>query len=149
IKASYWGHSRLDFEEDKGYTSFMGTDMLSVRESSACGVNFHVYSIEVEILKDGQWVPFDADDLQLEFVLVDPFVRTKLVEKGEYTSSFRNRPREKKLLVEASFVYPLQQTQYERFIPSAYLYCLSAFSMMFGVFLLSCIFLHHKDAPKT
>ncbi|CAN7951530.1 unnamed protein product, partial [Ixodes pacificus] len=111
--------------------------------------NFQVYSIEVEILKDGHWVPFHADDLQLEFVLIDPFVHTKLVQKGEYTLSFRSRPREKKLLVEASFVCPLQHTQYERFIPSAYPYCLSAFSMTFGVFLLSCVFLHHKDAPKT
>ncbi|CAN8001902.1 unnamed protein product, partial [Ixodes pacificus] len=44
-----------------------------------------VCSIEVEILKDGQWVPFDADDLQLEFLLIDPFVRTKVVKKGECT----------------------------------------------------------------
>ncbi|EEC00331.1 dolichyl-diphosphooligosaccharide protein glycosyltransferase, putative, partial [Ixodes scapularis] len=40
-----------------------------------------VYSIKVEILKDGQWVPFDADDLQLEFVPIEPFVCTKLVKK--------------------------------------------------------------------
>ncbi|CAN8023950.1 unnamed protein product [Ixodes persulcatus] len=103
----------------------------------------------MEILKDGQWVPFDADDLQLEFVPVVPFVRTKLVKKGECTLSFRCRPREKKLIVEASFVCPLQHMQYKRFIPSAYPYYLSAFSVMFGVFLLGCMFLHHKDAPKT
>ncbi|KAL3185969.1 hypothetical protein MRX96_028834 [Rhipicephalus microplus] len=46
-------------------------------------------------------------------------------------------------------VRPLQHTQYERFIPSAYPYYLSAFSMMVGVFLLSCVFLHHKDTPKS
>ncbi|KAM7311350.1 dolichyl-diphosphooligosaccharide--protein glycosyltransferase 48 kDa subunit [Ixodes scapularis] len=124
-----------------------------------------VYSIEVEILKDGQWVPFDADDLQLEFVRIDPFVRTKLVKKGQkYESQFKvpdvygvyqfkvdyNRVGYTHLYTTTQVsVRPLQHTQYERFIPSAYPYYLSAFSMMFGVFLLSCVFLHHKDAPKT
>lgn len=41
-----------------------------------------VYSIEVEILKDGTWIPFDTTDLQLEFVRIDPFVRTTLKKKG-------------------------------------------------------------------
>ncbi|KAM7282947.1 hypothetical protein ISCGN_000144 [Ixodes scapularis] len=88
-----------------------------------------VCSIEVEILKDGQWVPFDADDLQLEFVLIDPFVRTKLVKKGVCAAAAAHAVRA---------LHPIG-------VP----YCLSAFSILFGVFLLSCIFLHHKDAPKT
>ncbi|XP_042143202.1 dolichyl-diphosphooligosaccharide--protein glycosyltransferase 48 kDa subunit-like [Ixodes scapularis] len=110
--------------------------------------------------RDSHWVPFDADDLQMEFVLIDSFVRTKLVEKGQKCESqfkvldvygvyqFKvgyNRVGCTHLdtipLGQVS-VQPLQHTQYERFIPSAYPYCPSAFSMMFGVFLLSCIFLH-------
>lgn len=124
-----------------------------------------VYSIQVEILKDGQWVPFDATDLQLEFVRIDPFVRTKLVKKGQkYEAEFKvpdvygvyqfkvdyNRIGYTHLYTSTQVsVRPLQHTQYERFIPSAYPYYLSAFSMMLGVFLLSCVFLHHKDAPKS
>lgn len=47
-------------------------------------------------------------------------------------------------------VRPLQHTQYERFIPSAYPYYVSAFSMMVGVFLFSFVFLYYKeDSPKT
>lgn len=47
-------------------------------------------------------------------------------------------------------VRPLQHTQYERFIPSAYPYYVSAFSMMIGVFLFSFVFLYYKeDSPKT
>lgn len=47
-------------------------------------------------------------------------------------------------------VRPLQHTQYERFIPSAYPYYVSAFSMMIGVFLFSFVFLYYKeDTPKT
>jgi oligosaccharyltransferase complex subunit beta len=45
-------------------------------------------------------------------------------------------------------VWPLQHTQYERFIPSAYPYYASAFSMMFGVVLFSFVFLHYRDEPK-
>ncbi|PRD21309.1 UNVERIFIED_CONTAM: ddost [Trichonephila clavipes] len=47
-----------------------------------------VYSIEVEILKDGKWIPFETYDLQLEFVRIDPFVRTTLKKKGIYLILF-------------------------------------------------------------
>ncbi len=30
----------------------------------------------------GQWVPFNGTDVQLEFVRIDPFVRTKLNNNG-------------------------------------------------------------------
>lgn len=33
-------------------------------------------------MKDGIWIPFDTTDLQLEFVRIDPFVRTTLKKKG-------------------------------------------------------------------
>lgn len=41
------------------------------------------YSIVIEQLSDGRWVPFDGDDIQLEFVRIDPFVRTFLKKKGK------------------------------------------------------------------
>lgn len=37
----------------------------------------------IEKLSDGKWVPFDGDDIQLEFVRIDPFVRTFLKRNGE------------------------------------------------------------------
>lgn len=40
------------------------------------------YSIVIEQLSNGKWVPFDGDDIQLEFVRIDPFVRTFLKRKG-------------------------------------------------------------------
>ena len=43
---------------------------------------FQEYSVEIEKLDDGKWVPFEADDVQLEFVRIDPFVRTTLKGKG-------------------------------------------------------------------
>ena len=46
-------------------------------------------------------------------------------------------------------VRPLQHTQYERFIPSAYPYYASAFSMMLGLFIFSVVFLHMKEKEKS
>jgi len=40
-----------------------------------------VYAIEIEKLEKGKWGPFDAKDIQLEFVRIDPFVRT-LLKRG-------------------------------------------------------------------
>lgn len=123
-----------------------------------------VYSIEVEILKDGVWVPFETSDLQLEFVRIDPFVRTSLKRIGKkYVAEFKlpdvygvykfkvdyNRMGYTHLFETTQVsVRPLQHTQYERFIPSAYPYYISSFSMMFGVFIFSFVFLYHKDQIK-
>lgn len=49
--------------------------------------------------------------------------------------------------MEWSFNYRFQHTQYERFIPSAYPYYVSAFSMMVGLWIFSIVFLHYKDEP--
>jgi len=45
-------------------------------------------------------------------------------------------------------VRPLEHTQYERFIPTAYPYYVSAFSMMVGVCIFSLVFLHFKEEVK-
>lgn len=42
------------------------------------------YSIEIEELKDGKWKPFSGQDVQLEFVRIDPFVRTTLKNSSKY-----------------------------------------------------------------
>lgn len=204
----------------------------------------------IEKLADGKWVPFDGDDIQLEFVRIDPFVRTFLKRNGgslaggaggsplgeqwvppqeelgiaiaalaphwgcfhlpqllvspqchpclpsggKYSVQFKlpdvygvfqfkvdyNRlgythlysstqvsvgewispsPRMRgcpRLLDCKSCsvpcqvsVRPLQHTQYERFIPSAYPYYAGAFSMMVGLFMFSIVFLHMKEKEKS
>ncbi|KAK0065140.1 dolichyl-diphosphooligosaccharide--protein glycosyltransferase 48 kDa subunit [Biomphalaria pfeifferi] len=122
------------------------------------------YSIVIEELVQGQWTPFKADDVQLEFVRIDPFVRTTLTPKaGVFSTSFKlpdvygvyqfkvdyNRIGYTRLYSATQVsVRPLEHTQYERFILSAYPYYASAFSMMVGVFLLSLVFLHYKEDVK-
>ncbi|NWZ37671.1 OST48 glycosyltransferase, partial [Brachypodius atriceps] len=123
------------------------------------------YSIVIEKLADGKWVPFDGDDIQLEFVRIDPFVRTFLKRNGgKYSVQFKlpdvygvfqfkvdyNRLGYTHLYSSTQVsVRPLQHTQYERFIPSAYPYYAGAFSMMIGLFMFSIVFLHMKEKEKS
>lgn len=125
-----------------------------------------VYSIKVERLVGERWIPFVTDDLQLEFVRIDPFVRTTLkhVGNGRYEARFKIPDVYGVYQFKVDYtrigwthlysttqvsVRPLQHTQYERFILSAYPYYASVFSMMGGVFLFSIVFLHYKDDTKT
>lgn len=125
-----------------------------------------VYTIEIETLAgNGKWQPFVANDVQLEFVRIDPFVRTtlKAIGGGRYQAKFKipdvygvyqfkvdyDRIGYTQLYSTTQVsVRPLTHTQYERFIPSAYPYYVSAFSMMVGVFVFSFIFLHYKEDGK-
>ncbi|WAR14551.1 OST48-like protein [Mya arenaria] len=122
------------------------------------------YSIEIEELKDDKWQPFNGKDVQLEFVRIDPFVRTTLGNKnGKFHTTFKlpdvygvyqfrvdyNRMGYTHLFSTTQVsVRPLEHTQYERFIPTAYPYYVSAFSMMVGVCLFSIVFLHFKEESK-
>lgn len=122
------------------------------------------YKIKVERLVDGSWVPFQADDLQMEFVRIDPFVRLTMASgpDGVFSIKFKvpdvygvyqfkveyNRVGFTRLYSTTQVsVRPFTHLEYERFIECAYPYYASAFSMMVGVFLFSLVFLHHKDPP--
>lgn len=125
-----------------------------------------VYTISISELIDGSWKPFQSKDVQLEFVRIDPFVRTtlKAIGGGHYQAKFNipdvygvyqfkvdyDRVGYTHLYSSTQVsVRPLTHTQYERFIPSAFPYYISAFSMMAGVFLFSIVFLHFKEEPAV
>ncbi|OTF79182.1 hypothetical protein BLA29_009140, partial [Euroglyphus maynei] len=132
LRVSSVRHFKTDTMENKSYTIMDDIE----------------YWIMIEKFNNGQWIPFDADDIQLEFVRIDPFIRTTLTkENNEYVARFRipdvygvykfivNYKRIGYTNLYSSTqisVHPLQHTQYERFIISAYPYYFSAFSMMFG-----------------
>lgn len=121
-----------------------------------------VYSIKIEELIHDKWFPFKANDVQLEFVRIDPFVRITLkqVEAERYEAKFKIPDVYGVYQFKVNYdrigythlynitqvsVRPLEHTQYERFIPSAFPYYTSAFSMMVGVFIFSFVFLHFKE----
>ena len=121
------------------------------------------YYIEIDELVGGKWTPYMASDVQLEFFRIDPFVRTFLNKtangKAFYAEFvlpdvygvFQFKVEYDRLGYTRLFsttqvsVRPLQHTQYERFIGSAYPYYISAFSMMIGVVLFSFVYLHFRD----
>merc|ERR1719450_101197 len=120
------------------------------------------YHIVVEELVEGKWKPFQATDLQMEFVRIDPFVRATLQPSatGRFSVSFKvpdvygvyqfkvsyNRIGYTRLYHTTQVpVRPFLHTQYERFIGCATPYYSSALSMMLGLFLFSLVFLHHKE----
>lgn len=124
------------------------------------------YSITIEEMQNGKWAPFQAKDVQMEFVRIDPFVRAFLVPDaaGVFKVAFKvpdvygvfqfkvnyDRTGYTHLYSTTQVsVRPFRHTEYERFIPSAYPYYASAFSMMGGLIVFSFIFLYHQDKPKT
>jgi len=120
-----------------------------------------VFEINVVEKKDGAWVPFKGQDVQVEFVRIDPFVRATMKNvNGRVSAQFKipdvygvyqfkvNYLRLGMTRIQTSTqvsVRPLRHDQYERFISSAYPYYASAFSMMGGVFLFAIVFLYYKE----
>jgi oligosaccharyltransferase complex subunit beta len=50
----------------------------SLHIAEQCPNRQQVYSIDVSALQDGSWRPYLADDLQLEFTMLDPHLRLPL-----------------------------------------------------------------------
>ncbi len=41
-----------------------------------------VFTVQFDEFVHGKWMPFNGTDVQLEFVRIDPFVRTTMKNKG-------------------------------------------------------------------
>jgi oligosaccharyltransferase complex subunit beta len=124
-------------------------------------VTFEV-DIEQWDSETGKWAPFVSNDVQLEFIMLDPYVRQffKADKKGHYALDF--------LLPDQHGVYtfrvdyhkfgyssiqiesrvpvrPFRHNEYERFIFSAYPYYAGSFSMLAGIIIFSFVFLYHRS----
>lgn len=121
-----------------------------------------VYSVQVDIMDSSNWKPFETNDIQMEFFRIDPFVRKTMIllNPGNYQTTFKIPDTYGVYQFKISYeriglsflnnitqisVRPLKHTQYERFIASAYPYYCSAFSMMFGTYVMSFLVLHFKE----
>lgn len=121
-----------------------------------------VYSMVVEEFTNGQWVPFQASDMQLEFVMLDPYVRKNLTadEHGKFQAIFTapdsygifkfrvlyRRPGYSVLHAETKVsLRPFKHDEYERFIFSAYPYYTSAISATIAFFVFSVFFLFSSE----
>ena len=140
------------------------------------GPNAKIYRIRDEVnyrmvleisTFDGKWQPYVANDIQIEFAMLDPYQRRTFVSEGngryvarfmlpdQYgTFAFRvvyNRPGVSRLRVLDSVnVRPFRHDEYERFILSAYPYYSAVGVVMVGFLLFSISFaMVRKPHTKT
>lgn len=123
------------------------------------------YSIKVEIFDSGVWVPYTGDDVQFEFVRIDPFVRQTMQRRsdGTYVANFKVPDVYGVYKMEVDYkkegltylfsstqvsVRPLRHNEYERFIYSAYPYYLSAFLMMAYLYVFSFVYLYQQKEKR-
>ncbi|PKI47540.1 hypothetical protein CRG98_032130 [Punica granatum] len=119
------------------------------------------YSVEIYEWSGSSWEPYVADDVQVQFYMMSPYVLKTLTsdKKGVYSTSFKVpdvygvfqfKVEYEKLgyttlsLSKQIPVRPFKHNEYERFIPAAYPYYGAAFSMMVGFFLFSFVHLYSK-----
>lgn len=119
------------------------------------------FSVNIQELVAGRWQPFKANDVQVEFTMLDPHVRATLKpdSKGQFSTHMKvpdvygvfkfviSYHRLGYTSIEESWqvsVRPFKHNEYERFLLPAYPYYASAFSMMAGFCILSFFFLYHK-----
>lgn len=127
-----------------------------------------VYSMIVEEMKDGKWQPFCADDMQMEFVMLDPYVRKTMVcnkDTGKFVAQFTTP--DKYGIFKFRVLYrrtgysvihaetqvslrPFKHNEYERFISSAFPYYASAISanVAFVVFTIAFLFTNENKGKK-
>lgn len=122
------------------------------------------YEIDILVWNSGKWEAFDADDVQVEFTMLNPWVRTRLVSGGngtfralvhvpdqigvyKFTVAY-HRPGFTGLTREDVVpVRPFWHNEYERFIAMAVPYYVSCFSMIGGVFLMAGVVLFGGVQP--
>lgn len=124
------------------------------------------YKIKIEIYEDGKWTNYRADDVQLEFVRIDPFIRQTMKQEadGTYVARFRVPDVYGVFKFQVDYqkegltylfsttqvsVRPLRHNEYERFIYSAYPYYLSAFLMMAYLYIFSFVYLYQQKEKRN
>jgi len=125
------------------------------------------YSMVVEELTDEGWAPFLPDDMQMEFVMLDPYVRTTMTPNhttGRVETTFDapddygiykfrvlyRRPGYSVLHAETKVsLRPFKHDEYERFIFAAYPYYLSSLAMGVAFVVFSVVFLSLDEPNKV
>ncbi|PHT42097.1 Dolichyl-diphosphooligosaccharide--protein glycosyltransferase 48 kDa subunit [Capsicum baccatum] len=119
------------------------------------------YSLEIYEWSGTSWEPYVADDVQVQFYMMSPYVLKTMStdQKGIYYTSFKVpdvygvfqfKVEYEKLgvtslsLAKQIPVRPFRHNEYERFITAAFPYYGASFSMMGGFFIFSLVYLYHK-----
>ncbi|GKV26564.1 hypothetical protein SLEP1_g35845 [Rubroshorea leprosula] len=119
------------------------------------------YSVEIYEWSGTNWEAYVADDVQVQFYMMSPYVLKTLStdKKGLYSTAFKVpdvygvfqfKVEYQRLgytslsLAKQIPVRPYRHNEYERFIPAAFPYYGGAFSMMIGFFIFTFVHLYSK-----
>ncbi|KAK8944137.1 Dolichyl-diphosphooligosaccharide--protein glycosyltransferase 48 kDa subunit [Platanthera zijinensis] len=119
------------------------------------------YSIEIYEWSGTSWKPYVADDVQVQFYMMSPYVLKTLSTNlmGLYSTSFKvpdvygvfqfkveyQRLGYTSLSLSKQIpVRPYRHNEYERFIPAAFPYYGASFSTMAGFFIFTIVYLYNK-----
>lgn len=119
------------------------------------------YSMEIYEWSGTSWKPYVADDVQVQFYMMSPYVLKTLSPdlKGHYSTSFKVpdvygvfqfKVEYQRLgytsvsLSKQIPVRPYRHNEYERFIPAAFPYYGASFSTMAGFFIFTIVYLYNK-----
>ncbi|ORY93370.1 Dolichyl-diphosphooligosaccharide--protein glycosyltransferase subunit WBP1 [Syncephalastrum racemosum] len=123
-----------------------------------------VYILEVSEYKDDKWVPFEADDIQLEIIMLDPYIRTTLKQVpvspehhyGRFTAhvklpdvygvftfkvNYKRAGLTYLLAEDVVAIRPFRHNEYPRYLSAAYPYYASVGSMIVGFLVFSAVWL--------
>lgn len=121
------------------------------------------YSIKLEEFVDDKWVPYTPDDLQLEFIMLDPYIRKDMkVDENEKKNYIVFQAPDSYGIFKFRVFYqrlgystihsetqvslrPFKHDEYERFIFSAYPYYSSVVSGIIALITFTYLFLFSKD----
>ncbi|KAI8637410.1 Dolichyl-diphosphooligosaccharide--protein glycosyltransferase subunit WBP1 [Parasitella parasitica] len=120
------------------------------------------YHVDISEYRDDHWVPFHANDIQLEIIMLDPYIRTTLKEVptdtdyGRFEANiklpdvygvFTLRVNYKRaglgyvLAEDQVSIRPFRHNEYPRFLTAAYPYYASTASMIIGFLVFSAVWL--------
>lgn len=119
------------------------------------------YSVEIYEWSGTSWEPYVAEDVQVQFYMMSPYVLKTLStnQKGLYYTAFKvpdvygvfqfkveyQRLGYTSLSLSKQIpVRPFRHNEYERFITAAFPYYGSSFTMMAGFFIFSIVYLYNK-----
>ncbi|VFQ72151.1 unnamed protein product [Cuscuta campestris] len=119
------------------------------------------YSVEIFEWSGTSWEPYTADDVQVQFYMMSPYILKTLStnQQGVYYTSFKvpdvygvfqfkveyQRPGYTSLSLSKQIpVRPFRHNEYERFLTAAFPYYGASFSMMTGFFVFSLAYLYNK-----
>ncbi|KAI0232738.1 oligosaccharyl transferase glycoprotein complex, beta subunit [Massospora cicadina] len=131
-----------------------------------------IYSINLTEYRDGKWVAFEADDVQLEVTMLDPYIRATLLVNSSVVDALGNEVTNYQIKLTLPDVYgvftfrvnyrrdglsgilvedvipihPFKHNEFPRFLLPAYPYYAATISMSAGFLVFSVIWLYNKDS---